>query len=294
MHVVRRELRDELVACLIGLVLPLAVALSWVPVRTRLPNVDLALVLVVLVAPLGALGHRLAVLAAALSSALWFEFFDTAPFEHLGIARNPDIETTVVLALAALIVGELAVRVRRQRLFARAGQEDLATVRSVASLVASGEELVRIIEEVVSDLKDLLDLAECWFESTPSSPKRSEVRGDGSIRPAPRPAGTLVELELPVDVQGERIGHFVLRPRGSEVPERGKLTVALTLAAALGGAFLAQAPPPLPPERAPALPLRLLGAPETAPALGKSERGGPEDQETSGFSCAAVAGSNRS
>lgn len=277
-----------LVSVLAGLALPFGMALAWVPIRSRLPNVDLALLLVVCSAAIGALGSRFAVVVNACSAALWFEFFDTAPFERLGISRNPDLETTLVLALAALIVGELALRVRRHRLFARDGQEDLATVHSVASLVASGEELVRIIEAVVVDLTRLLGLVGCRFESVPG--ERPEVTEEGDISPRPPHVVAGQEVALPVFAQGERLGEFVLEVNPERIPPREKLQVAVTLAAALGGAFLAQAPPPLPPEKRPVLPLRLLRRGEAEPALrGAGGPVGEGAQETSGFSSAAVS-----
>lgn len=78
--------------------IPLGLCALWVPVRTRLPNTDLALVLVLAVLLVGAAGRRLAVFAAGVSAAFWFDFFDTRPFEHPSIQRTPDLETTLVLA----------------------------------------------------------------------------------------------------------------------------------------------------------------------------------------------------
>ena len=277
---------------MLGLLLPLGVTVAWIPIRTSVPNVDLALVLVVVVCAIGALGRRSGVVVAALSSALWFEFFDTAPFERLGIARNPDVETTLVLALVALIMGGLAVRVRSQGLFARAGNESLSTVRGAAALVASGEELVRIIESVVSDLTQTLSLAACRFEA--GEPDRGEAWVDrtGRVRvpmllgELPDPSATLA-VNLLVVAQGETIGRFVLEFAGRQVSGPDKLLVAVTLADTVGGAFLAQAPPPIPPDRWPSLPLRLLqGDPASSP-VAAPERSHGRGQETSGLSCAA-------
>src|SRR5215469_14714799 len=83
----------QLLAFGLAVVLPPAIAVVWIPVRTHLPNVDLALLLVTTTVALGALGSRVAVVCGALGAAFWFEFFDTVPYEHLEIARNPDVET---------------------------------------------------------------------------------------------------------------------------------------------------------------------------------------------------------
>lgn len=285
-----------------GIILPLAIAVAWIPVRSRLPNVDLALVLIVAVVGLGALGSRTAVLVASVSAALWFEFFDTAPFERLGIARSPDVETTLILAVVAVMVGELAVRTTRHRSLARTDFEKLSSIRSTAELIASGEELVHVIDAVADDLTRLLGLSACSFESTEPDPTRSRLTREGRLLPPERrpalglsPAGSpgaafvsgrsADDAELPVVVQGTAIGHFVLGFRSDEPPPQDRLLIAVTLADNVGAAFLAQAPPPLPPDKQPALRLKLLGGPAGGAPGGATPV--PQGQETAGFSRAA-------
>jgi hypothetical protein len=271
---------SSLLIVVFGLALPLAIAVAWIPIRSKLPNVDLALVLIVAVAAIGALGNRLGVVLSAVSAALWFEFFDTAPFERLGIARSPDVETTLILAVVAVMVGELAVRTTRHRSFVRSETEKLSSIRSAAELVASGEELVGVIEAVVGDLTRLLSLRTCTFESTDPEPGRAQLSRSGDLEPAGGPMasapapGTGPMAELPVIVQGEALGHFVLEFDRREPPARDRLLVALTLADNVGAAFLAQAPPPVPPDQQPRLRLKLLGADpdrETAGKLGAGQ-----------------------
>jgi hypothetical protein len=278
----------------LSVVLPLGIAVAWIPIRTKLPNVDLALVLIVAVAAIGALGQRLGVVLSAVSAALWFEFFDTVPFERLGIARSPDVETTLILAVVAVMVGELAVRTTRHRGFVRAETENLSSIRSAAALVASGEELVGVIEAVVADLTRLLSLRACSFESTDADPSRARLGRDGALELSSRPvpvtaaAGAAPVTELPVIVQGETIGQFVLEFDPREPPAHDRLLVALTLADNVGAAFLAQAPPPVPPDKQPKLLLKLLGADREADPEAKAENG----QETAGFTLAAGVSSS--
>jgi hypothetical protein len=278
----------------VALAVPLVISAAWVPIRGRLPNVDLALILVIAVAGIGTLGRRSGVVLGAISAALWFEFFDTAPFERLGIARNPDIETTLVLAVAAVVVGELAVRVTRHRRYAEDESEKLSSMRSVAELVASGEELVTVIGSVATGLIRLLDLTACTFESTESDPARPVLNRDGDLvrskQPtAVAPAGEPLRAELPVIVLGEPIGHFVLDFDVRHPPRRDRVLVAMTLADNVGAAFLAQAPPPVPPDRHPSLPLRLLARGEASSASAAS---GARSHETSGRARAVGAASN--
>src|SRR5580700_7214938 len=133
-----------------GLALPLGIAALWVPVRTRLPNADLALILVLVVLAVGAVGRRPAVVGAAASAAFWFDFFDTRPFEHPSIQRTPDLETTLVLAAVAYIAGELAIQIVRHRSRARSDAARLTSISDAASLLATGEELALVVQAVGS------------------------------------------------------------------------------------------------------------------------------------------------
>jgi len=60
---------------------------------------------------------------AAVSAAVWFDFFLTQPYEQFTITRATDIETTVLILVLGVAVTELAVWGRRQHLAAnrRAG-----------------------------------------------------------------------------------------------------------------------------------------------------------------------------
>jgi hypothetical protein len=240
-------------AVALGLVAQFAVAVAWVPIRSRLPNVDLALILVVAVAVIGALGRRLAVLAAAVSAALWFEFFDTAPFERLVIARSPDVETTLLLCVVAVMAGELALWTTRNRRTIRGESEELTSVRAAAQLVASGEELVRIIEAVCDELRRLLLLDSCKFETCGESRQTWQITRYGELEHT-FPAEVSVEstvARLAVVVQGEVLGYFLAEFGTRSLQSRDRLLAAVTLADQVGAAFLAQAPPPLPPPDGP-------------------------------------------
>jgi hypothetical protein len=246
-----------------GVLLAAAVAAAWIPVRERVPNTDLALLLVLLVVAMGATGRRSAVVATAVSAAVWFEFFDTRPFEQLAIARRPDIQTTLVLAVVGLITGELAVRLVRLHRSRRTDEQGLGSVRGTARLVANGEDLVLVIQQVAAEIAHLLDLEDCSFESGPVTPGLAVVGRDGSIVApeaasvggtgpvAPPGPGRLRLARLPVEGDGQHLGSFLLRFRPGAAPRREDLLVAVTLSDHVGAAFMAQAPPPPPPERAP-------------------------------------------
>jgi K+-sensing histidine kinase KdpD len=269
----------------VGLLLPLAVAAAWIPVRTRLPNTDVALVLVVAAGAIGALGRRGAVAAAAASAALWFVVFDTVPYDRLAIAKTPDVETTLVLAVVAVIVGELALRTLRHRRALRAESEELTSVRAAAELVASGEELVLVIDAVADQLKQLLRLSTCRFEAPDGPLPAAAVSRDGRVVAGAPVAfdGGSRQVGLDVVVQQQVLGRFVLGIETDSCLGRDRLLAAVTLADQVGAAFLAQAPPPLPPGAPePTRGLRVVGADEAAGVVA-----GARGQETAGFSSAA-------
>lgn len=243
----------------VAVALPLALAVAWVPVRQRLPNVDVALALVAAVMVTGASRRRHAVVVAAVVAAAAFAFFDTRPFDHWAMSRQPDVETTVALVVVGIAAGELALRVARQR--AAAAGTDLSRVQDTAALLATGEELAVIIAAVAEELATLLLLADCWFDSDPEAWAGAWVDRDGALRQPQSPRrrrrgpGGADEVALPVWGMGQVLGRFVLRPTPGVALTHERLLVAVTLADQVGAGLAAQAPPPAPPPGSPLAPL---------------------------------------
>ena len=171
----------DLVAAAGGLLAALAVAVAWIPLRSGQPNVEVGLLLVAVVTAVGVTGRRAAVVAAALSAAVSFTYFDTEPYEHFAISRQPDVVTAISLVVVGLVTGELALRVARQR-GERSVTGDLSRIREAASLLATGEELVVMIGEVAQKLRRQLHLQDCWFEAETIPPGTLTVERDGTVR----------------------------------------------------------------------------------------------------------------
>ncbi|MFF2190845.1 DUF4118 domain-containing protein [Streptomyces sp. NPDC058155] len=91
----RRSLRD-VAALAAGFVAPFATAL----------------VFMVVVVAVSALGNRLAGAVAALSAAAWFDFLHARPYQSFDIHGRADVETAVLLFAAGVIVTQLAARAR--------------------------------------------------------------------------------------------------------------------------------------------------------------------------------------
>ena len=106
---ISRYLTRDRLSVLAALAVPLALAAIMVPFRASVPNTDAALALVLVVVAVAANGYRLAGLLAAVSAAVWFDFFLTRPYERFAITSRDDLETTILLLVIGVAVTELAV-----------------------------------------------------------------------------------------------------------------------------------------------------------------------------------------
>jgi K+-sensing histidine kinase KdpD len=233
-----------------GVFAPLVLSLLWVPIRSALPNTALALVLVLAVLVIGTFGRRVAVLVAAGSAGLSFDYFNTRPFEHVAIERWLDLETTVALGAVSAIGGELAVRVARGRGQVRSDSVRAASIGEAASLLASGEELALVIERIGDGLRELLGLAGCTFGAGGGDDTLPLLERDGTVvsrepcAPAPLRSQRRA-IVLQVWGHAQVLGHYVLElAPGAPLPGHEDLAAAVTLADQVGAAFMTQAPPP--------------------------------------------------
>jgi K+-sensing histidine kinase KdpD len=171
--------RDRL-AVVAALVAPLALTVILVPFRTSFPNTDAALALVLVVVAVAMNGYRLAGYLAALSAAVWFDFFLTRPYETFNITRRADIETTVLLLVIGVVVTELAVWARREHAAASRRAGYLDGINAAAHAVAAGSSPSGLIEQVSSRLTELLSLRTCTFQYGRAGLGRpARLRNDG-------------------------------------------------------------------------------------------------------------------
>jgi K+-sensing histidine kinase KdpD len=252
--VMRRD-RDASTQIIIALsaLAPIALAMTLVGVRDAIDNANVALLLTVVVVAAGAIGGRVAGAVAAISAALSFIFFHTRPYLSLTIDSQDDVETTLLLLMVGLIVGQLAQRARTAKVEAAAGRTELGRIHRLAGLVARGSESAEVVRVAQEELADLLHLRECRFEATPfttvvevptlerqgmisGSRYRATRRGDLELELSPD------GLVLPVLARGQLVGRFLLEPS----PGAGASLEARIVAVALAdqvGASLALGPP---------------------------------------------------
>ncbi|MEW2486959.1 SpoIIE family protein phosphatase [Streptomyces sp. NPDC048411] len=121
-----RDLTKGPTALLAAVAVPLAVCALLLPIRGTLSPTNVALILMLAVAAVAALGYRWAAVLTALSAAVWFVFFFTTPYESFTQISNPDdVATAGLLLVVGLAVSQLARRYSREHAIATTLQRSL-------------------------------------------------------------------------------------------------------------------------------------------------------------------------
>jgi Domain of unknown function (DUF4118) len=241
--------RDRL-AVLAGLAVPLALAAILVPFRTSFPNTDAALALILVVVAVAANGDRRAGVVAAVSAAVWFDFFLTRPYERFSITSRDDIETTVLLLIIGVAVTEIAVWGRRQHAASSKRAGYLDGINSAAHAVAAGVSPSVLIDQVTGELTRVLTLRSCSFQygvAGIGGPARLEHDGRVLVRNRSWPVDTEgfpadAEVELLVGSGGVFRGRFLMAPGSAAAPTLEQRLLAVALADQVGAALATSRP----------------------------------------------------
>jgi hypothetical protein len=223
---------------------PLAAAALMVPLRSHVPNTDLALAMVVAVALVVLPGWRLAALIAGLSAGVWFDFFLTRPYERFTIQRSTDIQTTVLLAVVGVLIGEIAVRRREARTESRTAHDEVLSLYVIAEMLANGSAAEQVVTLVAEQVKELLFLVDCRFEASVDHSKlplldRAGELHYGQLEWAVDAHGLPHrEVVLPVESQGRWLGGYILRGPAPGVPLSQDRRLAAIALSDLAGAAL--------------------------------------------------------
>jgi hypothetical protein len=242
---VNRYLTRDRAAIVAALGVPLAAAAVLLPFRGGWSNTNVALLLVVVVVAVAAMGNRVAGGLAAVSAAVWFDFFFTLPYERFTIRSSADITTAVLLLLVGLAVSQLAARARRLKIIAITDAGYLAQIHEAASLANSATLPDAVVGHVREQLIGLLDLKESRFEygSLLGHPPRLEPDGTvvaGHARWNVEQSGLpREEIELRTFGNGQYFGRFMLKPNPGAKPSLQARLVAVTLADQAGRALAA-------------------------------------------------------
>ncbi|PYC77697.1 histidine kinase [Streptomyces tateyamensis] len=242
-YVPRGPLAPVAVAVPAALAAPVALCALLLPWRDRIPNLDPALLLVVVVVGVAALGSRVAGALAAVGAAGWFDFFFTRPYQQFAIGRPGDLTVAGVLLAVGLTVSQLAARARRLSLRADADAGHLDRIHRTAALSRAPGSALTVVDHVRDELVDLLGLTECRFEYGSLLGRLPRLERDGSIVLAGRtwdaerlgwPAGA---VELRLTGNGRYLGRYLLEPVPGSRSSRQARLVAVTLAEQAGAAL---------------------------------------------------------
>jgi hypothetical protein len=241
-----RYLTRDRVAVTAGVLLPLVVAVVLLPLRSSWSNTNMALVLVVAVVAVAAIGNRVAGALAAVSAAAWFDFFYTVPYDRFAIAQAGDIRTAVLLLVVGVAVSQLAARARRLKVIAITDARYLAEIHDTAELAQHARSPEAVIDRVEDQLIGLLDLAGCRFEYGTLLGHPPRLEPDGSVmvghhqRDVEESGLPREEIELRTFGNGQYYGRFMLAPKAESRPSLQARLVAVTLADQAGRALAAR------------------------------------------------------
>ena len=244
----QRKLRRDHLALLAAGAAPLLLTVVLVPFRTGFPNTDAALALILVVVAVAASGYRLAGVLAAMSAAVWFDFFLTRPYEQFTITRTSDLETTVLILLIGVAVTELAVWGRRQHLAASRRAGYLEGINAAAEAVAAGGSPVALVDQVAGQLTRLLSLRSCRFEyGVAGLGQPARLQHDGQVMTGGQAwdverEGWPGDTELLVENHGLLQGRYLLVPEPGSRPTLEQRLVAAAFAGQVGAALAASRP----------------------------------------------------
>jgi K+-sensing histidine kinase KdpD len=232
------------IGVVVGVPAAVAVGAGLALFRSVFDATNAALVLMIVVVGVAALGGRAAGIITALAAVASFDFFHTKPYLSLAIDSRDDIETTVLLLVAAALVGTLASRGRTAARRAGTARSEVRRIHRVAETAVHGAPAAEVIAVAQDELRELLSLRECRFEALPSADLRvrprigrtGAVEGMVNRRYGRLPDGAggfelpTQGAELPVLVRGQQVGRFVLEPEPGVAVSLEQRLVAVAIA----------------------------------------------------------------
>jgi hypothetical protein len=243
---VTRYLTRDRIAILAALVAPLAAAAILLPFRASWSNTNVALLLVVVIVAVSAIGNRVAEALAAVGSAVWFDFFFTLPYYRFTIRSSDDVTIAVLLLVTGLAVSQLAAHARQLKVVAITDEGYLTQIHDTAALSQSARSPDAVVDHIRDQLVGLLDLEGSRFEYGALLGHPPRLEPDGTITMTGHARWDVEQRGLPAEEielrtfgNGQYYGRFMLKPRPGARPSLQARLVAVTLAGQAGRALAA-------------------------------------------------------
>jgi K+-sensing histidine kinase KdpD len=220
----------QVARAVLGIAIPIAVAVALVPFRTTIEPSSAALVLVLPVVLVALIGGSIPGVVAAVTAALAFDVLLTRPYHSFTINAAADLEAAAVLAVTAVTIAGLVSREMTARTRSTLRHTALADLRAVAQRAAQGN-TDALLEAATEAIRDVLRLRNCrWsprYHGTAGhvlarNGTVGQLRGDLAILPD--------HVELPVVYDGQELGRLILTTVPGQVVSREERTVAVALA----------------------------------------------------------------
>lgn len=169
---------------------PTAVALALVPLREDIDPTNVALILVVVVVAVAALGRRLPGLVASVIAGLAFDFLWTQPYNTLTIDDSDLIQTAVLLVIVGAVVSELAWLGQHARQQSAQNRGYLAGAVDVIATFDRHTDPGALVRWVEQRVADILGVDSCRYESglVPTGEGAALLASDGSLQVGGHPA----------------------------------------------------------------------------------------------------------
>ncbi|MFF1820893.1 DUF4118 domain-containing protein [Kribbella sp. NPDC058245] len=232
----------------LALVVPPVVCGLLALLRDSFDNANAALLLAVVIVGVAAAGWRSAGVLAAVSSAVWFDFFLTVPYNRFTIDSGDDVETTILLVLIGVAVSEIAIWGRRQQARASRHRGYLDGVITTSQAVSEGGSTQDLIDHVAAEITVVLGIDRVRFvaggnrTSAPQlNPDGTVTRGGHVLKVERDGLPTNAEIELPIQHAGRVRGRFLLTAATHIArPDLEQRQVAVALADQVATALIAQ------------------------------------------------------
>jgi len=205
-------------AAIAGAVVPLVVAAILVPFRGTYAGTAAALTMVIVIVAVAVSGNRGAGLIASGSSALWFDFFLTRPYDRFSISHRADLETTIALFVVGVLVTELAARSRRHWQSANSSTAYVTMIHGIAVLAADSAPATDMVNQTTASLTELLSLRACRFDRNLAVPPLAQIQSNGEVAhvglrwPTKEIGIPGPEAEILAKWRGRVVGRFVVTP----------------------------------------------------------------------------------